>query len=164
MTIEPLPQETTVLRDTIEMPATSPQNGKIGRRYRRFIWIFTGLIVAVTSGFCLAYFADAQLDGNVRFLACACGYADARVSDGQVILKEANHDNPTGTVMAYIETDGRACTITRVSEGSRGRPAEFQLDHLGAKYYYEGRAIYVVMDNWKYYPAGVFAWMGQLLE
>jgi hypothetical protein len=145
-----------------------------GRRWRfrwslRSLIVFVALVSMVLSVF-VAYFDTAQIDGNVRFLACACGHTRAKISDGQVILVEPNHDKPAGTVVATVEVKDESCTLRRIGEdGTPGTAERMQVDHLGAKYYdeanYGSRPIYVLLaDNWKLYPASVVTWIRLMFE
>ena len=116
-----------------------------------------------------AYFDEARLDGNVLYLACACGFTRAQVSGGKVVLMERNHDRAVGTVVATIEIKDRICTVRRIGKNGTPGPAErYQVDHLGAKYYdkdYGSRPFYVLMtDNWKLCPATLLARVKRLIR
>jgi hypothetical protein len=121
-------------------------------------------------GVLVAYFADAWIDGNVRYQACACGLTRATITEGTVVLAEANHDTPAGTIVATVEIKDRICTLTRIGEdGKPGSTERLQVDHLGAKLYleeiYGQQPVYVVMvDNWKVYPACIVMWMRRTLR
>ena len=149
--------------------ASSMTERQTKRRWRfrysiRSLMAFVALVSMGLSAF-VTYFADAQIDGNVRFGACACGLTSATIADGKVVLAEANHDTPAGTIVATIEIEDRICTLRRFGkDGIPGTAERLQVDHLGAKYYapeiYGEQPVYVLMvDNWKLYPAYVVAWI-----
>jgi hypothetical protein len=127
-------------------------------------------LVAVGLGIVVAYFADARIDGNVRYGACACGLTRATITDGELVLAEANHDTPAGTIVAAVEIKDRTCALTRIGDDGKPEPTErLQVDHLGAKFYleevYGQQPVYVVMvDNWKLYPARIAMWMRRTLR
>ena len=133
----------------------------------RFRYSIRSLLALVTFvslglGFFVAYFAEARLDGDIRFEACACGFKRARVSSGKVALAEQNHDTPAGSIVATIKIENRVCILQRIGKDGAREPAErLEVDHLGAKYYdaaFGSQPIYVVMDDtWKLYPAFLFA-------
>jgi len=112
-----------------------------------------------------AYYDEAQVDGKVEFMACACGLTKATVADGKVTLTQPNHDAPAGTMIATIHLQDRSCTIARIrNDGTAGNVYDgLSVDHLGAKYDeydfgYGPYPVYVVQaDNWKRYPADAYA-------
>jgi hypothetical protein len=153
----------TDARPTAEPPAKA----KPKRRWLQFSLRTLLVLVLLTGcgfGFLAAYFDDAQVDGDVYYMACACGFKDATITDGKVVLAEPNHDKPAGTVVATIRVRGRRCTVTRIEPGGISQMAcDLDVDHLGAKYVEDGRARYVVLvDNWKVYPACFFFWLERI--
>jgi hypothetical protein len=87
-----------------------------------------------------------------------------------VALAEPNHDTPAGSIVATIKIENRVCILQRIGKDGGRQPAErFEVDHLGAKYYdpflFGSQPIYVVMDdNWKRYPAFLFACVERLFR
>ena len=141
-------------------------------RFRYSIRSLLALVafVSLGFGFFAAYFAKARLDGDIGFAACACGLTRAKVSAGEVALAEPNHDTPAGSIVATIKIENRVCTLQRIGKDGAREPAErLEVDHLGAKYYdaalFGSQPIYVVMDdNWKLYPAFLFACVERLFR
>jgi hypothetical protein len=121
-------------------------------------------------GVVVAYFADARIDGNVYYGACACGLTRARITDGKVVLAEVNHDTPAGAIVATVEIKDRICALRRIGDDGKPGPTErLQVDHLGGKFYleeiYGEQPVYVIMvDNWKLYPACIVLWMRRTLR
>jgi len=93
----------------------------------------------------------------------------ATVVDGKVILSEANHDTPAGTVVATIEIRGDVCTVKCVGDEDKpGRVGETLVDHLGTIPHgvstYPRLSRYdILVDNWKLYPARVVAWIERMI-
>ena len=85
----------------------------------------------------------------------------ARIADGNVVLTEANHDRPAGTVVATIEIKDGICTLRGFDKDGIPQTAErLQIDHLGAKYHHGEESHYVlIVDNWKFYPAFLPAYL-----
>ena len=115
------------------------------------------VLVTLFAVACSFYFTDAQIEGDVYFAVCMCGMARARIDDGKIVLAEARHDMPTGTVVATIEIKDGIYTLRWLDkDGVPGTPQRLQVDHLGAKFYDPGGAegyIYVILaDSWKLYP------------
>ena len=159
----------------LALPSTSSITEQQIRSRWRFRYSIRSLLVFVTFvslglGFFVAYFAEARLDGDIRFEACACGFKRARVSSGKVALAEQNHDMPAGSIVATIKIENRVCILQRIGQDGAREPAErLEVDHLGAKYYdaalFGSQPIYVVMDdNWKLYPAFLFACVERLFR
>ena len=80
----------------------------------------------------------------------------ARISDGQVILTEQNHDRPAGTVVATIKTEGSVCILTWLADDRiAGQVDRLQIDHLGVKYDMGigsgmvSNHVILEVDNWK---------------
>lgn len=128
------------------------------------------LLVSMGLGAGAAYFNEAKLDGKVLFGACACGLTHATITDGEVVLAEANHDTPAGATVAIVEIKDRICTLRRMdADGVVGTAKRFQIDHLGAYYYvpesFGNQRVYVLMaDNWKLYPVRFLRWLNALIN
>lgn len=122
------------------------------------------LVIGCGLGLSVAYFDDAQIDGDIYFTARACGFEHATIAGGKVVLAEPNHDTPAGTAVATIRVQNHRCTVTMFEPGGASKVTyDLDVDHLGAKYVVNGRAVYVVLvDNWKVYPARFLAWLQQV--
>jgi hypothetical protein len=129
----------------------------------RSLFVLT-LLVAIACSLYGCYFADARIEDDVYVRVCCCGLASARIDDGKIVLAEARHDMPEGTVVATIEIKDKICTLRRFDkDGVPGTAERLQFDHLGAKVYapdvYGGYIYGILVDSWKLYPANAVAWI-----
>ena len=136
------------------------------RRRRWYQFSLRSLFVLITlfAVACSFYFADARIEGDIYVQFCSCGLARARIVDGKIVLAEARHDTPAGTVVATIEIKDGTCTLRRFDKDEVPGSAErLQVDHVGAKFHdpgVYGEYIYVILvDSWKLYPQIAVAWI-----
>lgn len=136
----------------------------------RALMVFVALASIVLAAF-VAYFDVATMEGDVDFMACACGMTRATIADGKITLAEPNHDRPAGTGVATIQVQEKTCTITLIDENGTTRNVyDLSVDHLGAKYFeysegYGTHPVYVVrVRNWKLYPAHAILRFRRLLR
>ena len=145
-------------------PDDRTKNSGRGLRWYQFnlrTLLLAVLLLSILVSAFTAYFRKARLNGHVYYAACTCGFARARISNGEIVLMQANHSGDVGTVVATVNVVDGTCLLNRLHEdGAVGVSELYEIDHLGARYYDKrfNQFVYVIMvDNWKLYPFAVFS-------